>query len=166
MKNLSKIQIVLIAAFCYISLVSFCKNDNGLFLQSTTPPVHSSDRLDSISTARLSYQLVLWSSDFHISPIADIKHIMKDYNVRVIDKSLSGHCHLTGTCETDIKVINKANGIGLGPCPNDLRRDFFHAYRQDAEFATVDAVLCNHADSMCELFMAFDKPMVVIASTR
>ena len=57
-------------------------------------------------------QLTLWSSDFHISPIADIKNLMQpsfnflidsyrsmQVNVNVIDKSLSGHCHLTKTCQ-------------------------------------------------------------------
>ena len=65
--------------------------------------------------------LTLWSSDFHISPIEDIKHVVAKYGINVIDKSLSGHCHLTGTCERDLRVINKQNGINLHPCPNRLR---------------------------------------------
>lgn len=32
--------------------------------------------------------------------------------------------------------------------------------------ANVDAFLCTHADSMCELFMPFNTSMIVIASTR
>ena len=65
--------------------------------------------------------LTLWSSDFHISPIEDIKHVVTKYGINVIDKSLSGHCHLTGTCERDLKILNKQNGINLHPCPNRLR---------------------------------------------
>lgn len=110
--------------------------------------------------------LVMWSSDFHISPIADIKHLLKDYNVRIIDKSLSGHCHLMNTCEKDLRVINKQNGIRLSPCPNKIRRDFYTSYVNDVEFNSADALLCNHATSMCELFMPFNKPLIVIASTR
>jgi len=53
--------------------------------------------------------LRLWSSDFHISPIADIKDLLKG-SVLVVDKSLSGHCHLTDTCERDLRVITKMNG--------------------------------------------------------
>ena len=30
--------------------------------------------------------LVLWSSDFHIATIADIKHFLVDKNVKIIDK--------------------------------------------------------------------------------
>ena len=50
--------------------------------------------------------ITLWSSDFHISPIADIKDILSIYrDVYVIDKSLSGHCHITKTCAKDLAVI-------------------------------------------------------------
>jgi len=110
--------------------------------------------------------LTLWSSDFHISPIADVKHNLKELGVSVIDKSLSGHCHLTNTCERDLRVIDKNNGIDLRPCANALRNEFYNSYRTDPVMKTVDAFLCTHAASMCELFMPFQKPMVVIASTR
>ena len=110
--------------------------------------------------------LTLWSSDFHISPIADVKHNLKDLGVNIIVKSLSGHCHLTNTCERDLRVINKNNGIDLLPCPNALRKEFYDSYRADPVMKTVDAFICTHAASMCELFMPFQKPMIVIASTR
>jgi hypothetical protein len=110
--------------------------------------------------------LTLWSSDFHIAPIADIKHLLRDFNVKVIDKSLSSHCHLSNTCATDLKVINRHNGIALSPCPNQLRKEFYDFYRQNDEFMSADMVLCTHAISMCELFMPFNKPLILIASTR
>ena len=59
--------------------------------------------------------LRLWSSDFHISPIADIKDLLGDSAI-VVDKSLSGHCHLTDTCERDLRVITKMNGITILSC--------------------------------------------------
>ena len=110
--------------------------------------------------------LVLWSSDFHISPIADIKNVVEHYGVRVIDKSLSDHCHLSSTCQTDLRVINKQNGINLGSCPNSLKSSFYESYINDHEMKTVSAFLCTHAASLCEVFMPFDRPMIVIASTR
>lgn len=112
------------------------------------------------------YGLKVWSSDFHISPVADIKNLMVLFGVQVIDKSLSGHCHLTGTCEKDLRVINKANGISLGDCPNRLIQEFFDFYKSDYEMKSVDAILCLHAMSMCELFMPFNKTLIAIASTR
>ena len=111
-------------------------------------------------------ELVFWSSDFHISPIADIKNIITDYNVKVIDKSLSGHCHLSNTCQHDLRVIDRENGITLGECPNTLINMFYESYKNDLEMKSVSAFLCTHATSLCELFMPFNKPMIIIASTR
>lgn len=87
---------------------------------------------------------------------------------QIIDKSLSGHCHLKNTCAKDLKVrplhrentwntangladdaspprcrgrsvqvLNKGNGIDLGHCPNQLRRDFFEAYKDDPQMKAV-----------------------------
>lgn len=112
------------------------------------------------------FDLTFWSSDFHISPIADIKNIFSKFGPKVIDKSLSGHCHLSNTCERDLRVINKQNGIRLGSCPNDLIRSFYRSYVNDAEMLSADAIICTHAASMCEIFMAFNKSLVVVASTR
>jgi hypothetical protein len=111
-------------------------------------------------------ELVFWSSDFHISPIADIKNIITSNNVKVIDKSLSGHCHLSNTCQHDLRVIDRENGITLGECPNTLINEFYESYKNDLEMKSVSAFLCTHACSLCELFMPFNKPMIIIASTR
>lgn len=54
----------------------------------------------------------------------------------------------------------------MGDCPNELRSRFYEEYINDEQFREVDAIFCLHASSMCELYMPFDKPMVVIASTR
>jgi hypothetical protein len=90
--------------------------------------------------------LVLWSSDFHVATIADIKHFLSNKNVKIIDKSLSYHCHLTDTCEKDLRIINRYNGIKLEPCPNKLREEFFLSYRCDSTFASVDAFITTHAN--------------------
>ncbi|KAJ1451068.1 hypothetical protein M885DRAFT_621165 [Pelagophyceae sp. CCMP2097] len=116
------------------------------------------------SSAADSY--AFWSSDFHISPIHDLTLLFRDLGMRVADESLSGHCHLTGTCAKGLKVLNKQNGINLGPCPNALRRQFFQAYKADARMRAIDAFVCQHAAALCEVFMPFGKPLIVIASTR
>ena len=107
-----------------------------------------------------------WSSDFHISPIADLKDIFNPMGMKIIDESLSGHCHLKKTCSKDLKVITKQNGIDLGRCPNKLRRQFFETYKRDARLRGVDAFLCHHAAGLCEVFMPFNASLVVVASTR
>jgi hypothetical protein len=126
--------------------------------------------LTSTSTPRgftgRSRGFTFWSSDFHISPIADLKDLFKPLGMHIVDKSLSGHCHLKKTCQTDLRVLTKNNGISLGKCPNALRRDFFRAYYQDPQMRKIDAFLCHHACGLCEVFMPFNKSLVVVASTR
>uniref|UniRef100_A0A7S2SSM8 Uncharacterized protein n=1 Tax=Rhizochromulina marina TaxID=1034831 RepID=A0A7S2SSM8_9STRA len=107
-----------------------------------------------------------WSSDFHISPIADLKDLFKPLGMHIIDKSLSGHCHLKKTCAKNLRVLTKQNGISLGRCPNNLRRDFFRSYVSDPQMTKVDAFLCHHACGLCEAFMPFNKSLIVVASTR
>jgi hypothetical protein len=51
-----------------------------------------------------SHRYTFWSSDFHISPIADLKDLFVPMGMKVIDKSLSAHCKLMGTCAKDLKV--------------------------------------------------------------
>ena len=106
------------------------------------------------------------SSDFHISPVADIKHTMKRFNVKFIDKSLSGHCRLTHSCQTDLRVFDRKNGINLNNCPNSFRRTFFEAYKNDPELATVDAFLFTHAVGMSEVFMPFNRTQIIVSCTR
>jgi len=110
-----------------------------------------------------------WSSDAHISPIADVKDLFAEWydgDYRIIDKSLSNHCYLKGTCAQDLKVLNRSNVIHLSPCPNELKREFWRAYRNDEQMSTVDAFFCHHATGLCEVFMAFGRPMIIVVSTR
>lgn len=62
--------------------------------------------LELASVSSLNHRnYTFWSSDFHIGPIADLKDILSSsFGIRVIDKSLSAHCHLKNTCAKDLKV--------------------------------------------------------------
>lgn len=108
----------------------------------------------------------IWSNDFHISPIQNVKMIvgrLTDLRVHFIDKSLSGHCHLTQTCATNLRVLNHANGINPS---TEIRHQFITSYTADTELVGVDAMACFHPSAMCELFMTFGKRLFVIATTR
>ena len=109
--------------------------------------------------------LVIWSNDWHISPIHDLKHLLQPLGVRFIDKSLAYNCNVTATCQgrKSLKVINRANSLHLNP---SLIPRFYSAYKDDSELQSVDAFVCFHPASMCELFMPFNRTIIVIASTR
>jgi len=47
-----------------------------------------------------------------------------------------------------------------------LIRKFYDAYKDDPELQSVDAFVCFLPAAMCELFMPFNKSLIVIAATR
>jgi hypothetical protein len=155
-------RILLLTTIFFLIFVSLINihNIENYFTSSVLPHESSS----TLKKTRSTDGLVLWSSDFHISPVADIKTIVDKLGSQVIDKSLSGHCHITNTCATDIEVITPLNGMDLLPCPNNLRRTFYERYA--TSLTHIDSYLCLHATSMCELYMPFNKPLIAIASTR
>jgi hypothetical protein len=156
--------LVLVGTACIVYIITTSQAQASQ-LRHTEGPGESA--VEDVMISDENVAVTLWSSDFHISPIADIKHLLlQSPNVTVIDKSLSGHCHLTKTCANGLRVINRENGIALAPCPNQIRRDFYGSYKADPVMLNVDGFICTHAASMCELFMPFQKPLIVIASTR
>ena len=130
---------------------------------TTTSIVTTTRALTTGTTAPPAKTWVFWSNDFHISPINDLKNLLQPLGVKFIDKSLSGHCQVTNTCARDLKVINGGNAMDL---KGDLKQRFYQAYKDDPLMKTVSAFVCFHPASMCELFMPFNKTLIVIASTR
>ncbi|UJR07909.1 hypothetical protein I4U23_012192 [Adineta vaga] len=130
----------------------------GSFLVVNTLPKKS-----FVIIKRSERNLTIWSNDFHISTIQDIKYQLQPFNVNLIDNSLSNHCHLTKTCAENLKILNKINGIS----PTiDERQQFYQAYKDDPVMNNVDAFICFHPTAMCEVFMPFNRPLIIIASTR
>lgn len=48
----------------------------------------------------------------------------------------------------------------------ETRKQFYEVYKNDSEINQVDAFICFHPAAMCELFMPFNRTLIVIASTR
>ena len=128
----------------------------------THGPKHPYPPVKPVFTKR---PFVIWSNDYHIGPIRDLKDLLQPLGVKFIDKTLSGHCHLTSTCEHNLTIINKANAMGLDS-EGLLIEEFYNYYRTDPEMMSVDAFVCFHPSAMCELFLPFNRSVFVIASTR
>ena len=115
-------------------------------------------------------KLSVLSTDFHISPIRDLKDIMRRMpefsSVSVVDESFSGHCKMTGTCARKLRVLNPENGISLGDCPNQLKQEFWREYHQDKWMVGMDMYICHHAVALCEVYLPFDRPIVIVSTTR
>ncbi|KAG2388533.1 hypothetical protein C9374_000697 [Naegleria lovaniensis] len=117
----------------------------------------------------LNNKLYLWTSDFHAAPIGCNMNILSEVGIETHAEIDYENCrHFPGTCKTRLKVlsIDGWKGVSLDPCPNKIRRDFFHAYRNDPEMQRVDAVICSHPVANCELYLPFNKSLIVYATTR
>tara|TARA_B110001452_G_scaffold78343_2_gene63880 strand:+ start:308 stop:1945 length:1638 start_codon:yes stop_codon:yes gene_type:complete len=119
-----------------------------------------------------------FSTDYHIAPIADVADVFdslcreSQLCMNVEEQSFSGACGKTfggrkPTCARGLKVINQGNGFDLCPRPHALRRAFFNAYKGPmSPLQHVDAFVCNHPPALCELYMPFNKSLLVIASVN
>lgn len=110
-----------------------------------------------------SRPVIIWSNDFHIGPIQDLKHLLSPLGVKFIDKSLSNDCGKTNSCAKDLRVLTPINGIN--PKPREVH-DFLTTYWEDPEMLSVDAFICFHPAAMCEVFMSFNRSLIVMATTR
>jgi len=80
-----------------------------------------------------------------------------------MDKSLSFSCQRTGTCYSPLRILNQNNGMN----PSDeIISEYYQFYQNQIEMNLVDAFVCFHPAAMCELYMPFNRSMIIIASTR
>ena len=118
----------------------------------------------------------LWSTDLHAAPVGCQIDIMNSINVDVVAKIDFANCGFFTNSEGQdicakthgLKVFQQDGwkGFSLDPSPALLRRKFYDAYKNDKEFGQVDYVMCSHPAANCELYLAFNKSMVVYSTTR
>ncbi|KAL9643487.1 hypothetical protein ABK040_010101 [Willaertia magna] len=114
-------------------------------------------------------KLYLWTSDFHAAPIGCNMDILKEADIEPHAEVDFGNCmFFKGTCKQRLKVLSFDDwkGFSLDPCPNQMRRAFFNAYKYDPEMERVDAVICSHPVANCELYMPLNKSLIIYATTR
>jgi hypothetical protein len=115
--------------------------------------------------------LRMLSTDYHIGPIADVKHYLSTTfpgNITVTDLSLSGACGLTSTCARadELAVLRAGDTAGIY-ASRELKRALFDAYANAPSLPlSHDVFHCSHPTGMCELFMPFNISMLVLATTR
>lgn len=99
--------------------------------------------------------------DCHVSVIADIKNIFEDLGHTVDQWSLSGHRWLFNLPECKSPVININNWRNIDEKMVD---EFYLCHKKELE--QYDAFICTHHICFLKLFEKFNKPIIVIASTR
>lgn len=110
----------------------------------------------------------LWSSDLHAGPFGCNHKLYEDAGAVVHGEISFGNCKYYDMCPKRLKVLKNTGmgGYGLEPKPNAMRRAFFEAYKNDPEFQRVDAFVCSHPVAHCELYMPFNRTLIVYATTR
>jgi hypothetical protein len=147
----------------------------------------------SSTNADASSAVSLLSIDYHISPIADLKDLLRRHvpSAVVVDRSLSEACERAGTCATSrtFRMIRRGRRPSMYLTPA-ARRAFFAAYtdvraapRQPTSWVgwllgegmsppldplvmQADAMVCSHPTGSCELVMPFNRPAIIWATTR
>lgn len=99
----------------------------------------------------------------YFSPIHDLKNILIPMGVEFFDKSLSHSCSRTSTCNSPLLILTRENGMNPS---NEISLKFYEFYKNQIEMNLVDAFVCFHPAAMCELYMPFNRSMIIIASTR
>lgn len=97
------------------------------------------------------------------SPIQDLKNILIPLGVKFFDKSLSYSCARTKSCTYTLRILNRKNGMYPS---NEIRSQFYKFYKDQIEMKAVDAFVCFHPVAMCELYMPFNRSIIVVSSTR
>eukprot|EP00741_Cyanophora_paradoxa_P007298 tig00001098_g7059.t1 len=125
-----------------------------------------------------------WSTDLHASPVACNAGPLAHIGVNV---DFFNCIYYEGLCARDLKVNaypppalppatsrrggqvlrwDEWRGFGLEPCPTTARKAFYEAYRDDPLVRDADFYLCSHPLANCELYVPFNRSLVLHATTR
>jgi len=116
--------------------------------------------------------LHLLTIDFHSGPITCNLPIFKELDIIVHAEIDYPHCAHSGVCLKNLKVVSRGmngipeSGYGLDPCPQRARRLFYEAYNNDKTFSNIDVIYCSHPAANCELFMPFQKKLIIQNAQR
>ena len=99
--------------------------------------------------------------DLHISVIADVKNIFEQLGHTVDNWSISGHAHVMGRPTDNVEVVNQNTWRALDEKMVD---EFYERYK--TELQDYDGFIVTHTPCFSLLYEKFNKPIIVIASTR
>jgi hypothetical protein len=119
---------------------------------------------DEFATRKKSGKRRIFNLDLHISVIEDLKRGMEFSDVDLVSWSISNanqHTRKVLKVPDPVKVINHKNWQSLDI---DLIESFNNRYGKF--LSSFDGFIVTHTPSFAELFEKFQKPMLVVSSTR
>jgi hypothetical protein len=151
-----------------------------------SPPPHSvasstpvtRERADGECTARAQRSLTFWTSDVHSGVICDLVSMLPGLGHRVVNAGEKGR-RLPYPAVLDSPRVEMPSRP-LAPVLQDEHyaqegdftqteedaRALFSYYKDDPQFAKVDAFVCMFPAATCELFMPFNKSIILLAGHR
>ena len=106
----------------------------------------------------------LFNLDLHISVIADVQYIINrlfPFDIQIHAESLSGHAVLMNKIRTNKYIINSSNWKSLD---EKLIETFYQTHKEELE--KYDGFIVTHTISFALLYEKFNKPIIIINSTR
>lgn len=103
----------------------------------------------------------LFNLDLHATVIKDIMDLFTEMGHTVDHWSISSHSWVHGRAVEDVDVVNQYTWRHLN---ESMCERFYHRYRD--ELSEYDGFVVTHTPSFALLYAAFNKPVIVVASTR
>ena len=135
-----------------------------------------STRADSSTPTIRRNSTRVWTTDLHAGPIGCEVSVFSSLRVDIaahVDFPNCKHFHtkdganLCAFGSTRGGLRRNGNfGYSLDPNPNDTRKRLYEHYAKDAQFVSSDVVFCSHPIANCEIYLPFDKSILLYGSTR
>ena len=108
------------------------------------------------------------SVDYHIATAQDVGHTLRELGQTFVEKSLSGACGRRHTCASphELPSLSRDHAFTLCPRPHATRRAAFEALRQSPLITQADGVVCSHPAALCELWLPFNKSILLIVTAN
>ena len=118
--------------------------------------------------------LKLWSTDLHAGPVGCQLSMFESLNVDVTAQIDFSNCKFFVNRRGKDLCADKHSGLrfdrnrgySLDPNPNVTRLRLFGYYRGDDEFRQADIVMCSHPVANCELYLPFNKSLIIYNTQR
>ncbi len=163
---ISKKRQVNVAAYCTLLLIL-----SVLLIRS---PENKSVSARSRDSEHSLQRTVVWSTDLHAGPIGCQVSMFSTLNIDVVAEIDFKNCQLfrntkgENLCAVDRRGlrINRNLGFSLDPKPNNTRRTLYEHYRRQSKFVASDVVFCSHPAANCEVYLPFDKSILIYNTQR
>ena len=123
----------------------------------------TNDLSNTHSDLMSSRNLKVWSINYDIENMFGIRFLLESMGVRFVEHSFSPFCKKLNSCSKGLQVLSKKKAFKLG---KNYLNEFYETYKDDAVMAQIDVFLCVYPAAMCELFLPFNKTMLVIFDDR